>query len=203
MRAHLWRLLWGLAFLIWVPRFRVVGRIPHGPVVFAANHNSHADTAAIQLALARERHSTVLTAGAEDYFFRNRLISACSRLIGVFPFPRSGRAGIDRAIRLLESGSSVVIYPEGSRRGGHFRPGVSYLARAGYSVVPVTILGTKRLLPKGRLIPVRSDVSVRFGPRLRLLSGETPESFAARLEGAVKGKDRISVAEMGFERRRV
>ncbi len=172
-------------FLIWSPGLRVYGEIPSYPVVFAANHSSHADTAAIQLALSRAGHTRVLAAGAEDYFFRNGIIAALARLIGVFPFPRSGGAGIERARRTLRNGVSVLLYPQGTRDGGPFRRGVAYLADTAV-VVPVTVTGTDLLLPKGRRLPRRSKVTLHFGVPLRRRPTETPDQFAHRLEQAVR-----------------
>ena len=186
MRSLLWKVLWGLAFRIWVRQFTVAGDVPPGPVVFAANHRSHADTAALQLALARSGHTRTLAAGAEDYFFRTRTAGLLSRVIGVFPFPRRGAVGLERATRLLQSDTSVIIYPEGSRDGGVFKPGVSHLARAGFPVVPVSIEGTDRLLPKGSSWPMRSDVHLTFGTSLRMWPDESPREFADRLEVAVR-----------------
>lgn len=188
MRSVLWRFLWTPLFALWSPGFSVRGTVPSGPVVFAANHGSHADTAAIQLALARAGHHRVLAAGAEDYFFCNRFLALFARLIGVFPFPRRGRAGIDRARRILDRGVSVLLFPQGTRNGGPFRKGVSYLADTA-PVVPVTITGTDRMLPKGRRLPRRAAVSLSFGTPLEKGRLETPEQFAHRLERAVLGRD--------------
>lgn len=187
MRALIWRVLWTPVFLIWSPGFRVNGDIPRYPVVFAANHASHADTAAIQLALARAGHTRVLAAGAEDYFFSGRLRAALARLIGVFPFPRSGRVGIERAGRILSRDVSVLLYPQGTRNGGPFRCGVAHLAHAA-PVVPVTVTGTAQLLPKGSRFPRRSTVTLRFGSPLSPRPGESPDQFAARVEWAVCGR---------------
>jgi len=172
---------------IWSPEFRVTGEIPPNPVVFAANHTSHADTAAIQLALARAGRTRVLAAGAEDYFFRNRRRAALARLIGVFPFPRSGHLGIERAREILSHDVSVLLYPQGTRNGGPFRRGVAHLARVA-PVVPVTVTGTDRLLPKGSRFPHRSRVTLCFGPPMTLRPGETPDQFTARVERAVCGR---------------
>ena len=192
MRAVLWRLLWGLAFLIWSPGFRVSGRIPRCASIFVANHNSHADTAAIQLALARAGHGRMLAAGAEDYFFRNNATAALSRIIGVFPFPRSGRDGVERSRKLLRSGHSVLLFPQGSRDGGPFRRGVAHLADSGRPVVPVTIEGTDLVLPKGAHWPRKGQVSLRFGEPLNRTSEETPEEFTARLEDAVMRPTKVA-----------
>lgn len=194
MRALLWRLLWGTAFRIWSPGFRTSGSIPGGPVIFAANHASHADTAAIQLTLARAGHTRVLAAGAEDYFFRNRIFGFFSRVIGVFPFPRSGPVGISRAREILARGRSVLLFPQGTRNGGPFRCGVAHIAGTTYAVVPVTIRGTARMLPKGTHRPRRTKVSVVFGTALRRGPGEPAAAFATRLEKAVLGVEDRALA---------
>lgn len=186
MRWLLWRVVWGFAFRMWAGGLRVTGTVPRMPVVFAANHQSHADTAAVQLAVARAGCRRMLAAGAEDYFFRTRSTRAVARLIGVFPFPRHGRVGIERAGAVLESGSSVLLFPQGSRKGGSFRPGVAHLSERGWTVVPVTIRGTGKLLPRGSRWPTRAAVEIHFGPPLRRLATESPREFAARLERAVR-----------------
>lgn len=188
MRRLLWSVVWGAAFRIWARRFRVTGTMPNGPVVLAANHQSHADTAAVQLAVSRSGRHRLLTAGAADYFFRNPAMAALARLIGVFPFPRHGRTGIDRAAAVLADGSSVLLFPEGTRLGGPFRPGVAHLAGTGWDVVPVTIRGTDRLLPRGAHWPTRAEVSVHFGAPLRRRPAESPRRFASRLEHAVRSR---------------
>lgn len=185
MRWLVWRLIWGIVVRLWAPGLRVEGAMPSGPAIYAANHNSHADTVVIQHLMARRGRTRMVTAGAEDYFFRTPLRSVGSHLIGVFPFPRSGRDGIDRSIRHLDEGYSVLIYPQGTRGGGPFKPGVGDLAAVGVPVVPVTLLGTDRLLPKGATWPRRSTVRVRFGAPLRRSPNESAPEFAARLEAAV------------------
>ncbi len=187
MRALIWRILWGTAFRIFCPGFRAAGSIPRGPVLFAANHASHADTAAVQLALARAGHTRLLTAGAEDYFFRNCFVAPLSRLIGVFPFPRSGRAGITRAQSVLAGGTSVLLFPQGTRDGGPFRCGIAHIAGRRHVVVPVTIQGTAGVLPKGSRFPRRSPVTLTFGRPLRRTPGESAEAFTLRLERSVTG----------------
>ena len=194
MRGLLWRLLWGIAFRVWSPGYRVTGRIPDGPVVFVANHNSHADTAAIQLALARAGHTRVLAAGAEDYFFRSPLTSFFSKVIGVFPFPRSGQEGVDRATSLVADGVSVLLYPQGTRGGGPFRKGVAHVAAPGVPVVPVTLAGTAAVLPKGAAWPSRGAISVHFGLPLVRGRHESPDDFIARLQTAVLGGGLRAVA---------
>jgi 1-acyl-sn-glycerol-3-phosphate acyltransferase len=67
------------------------------------------------------------------------------------------RAGILKRWRALVSeGLSLIIFAEGGRswdgRVGHFKAGSFLLAiEAGLPVVPVAVIGTRRVMPKGRL----------------------------------------------------
>ena len=161
-------------------RVRGLGRLPSGPCVLVANHNSHADTVALIAALPARRRPAV--AAAADYWFpgtrrgrggRLRAV-ACRSLCGAFPVRRGGGGSADlaAAARLLASGRDVIIFPEGTRsRDGHvanFHRGAARLAElAGVPLVPAGITGTRSLLPPGgadcRNRPRPGLVTVRIG----------------------------------------
>ena len=187
---RLWCLTaWRLAIAIWCRRFEIRNRqrIPAGPVLIVANHASHADTVVLQFALASSVRCPLRVAGAEDYWFRNRVIGWFARGLGVFPFPRRGEAGPRRARRALASRSSVLIFPQGTRAGGRFRPGVGRIAAGSpTSVLPIHVSGTDSVLPRGSFLPRRGDVVIRVGEPVSMEPLETPEEFAARLERIVQ-----------------
>jgi 1-acyl-sn-glycerol-3-phosphate acyltransferase len=114
--------------------------------------------------------------------------------LGSFAFNRSGHGGaesFEAARSLLDAGWNVLLFPEGARSVtgeiGRFHPGVGLLAvRTGRQVLPVRIVGTAAVLPKGSRRPRRASVEVRFGRPIRALPGEDPRAFAARLEAAVR-----------------
>jgi long-chain acyl-CoA synthetase len=150
-------------------------------VVFVANHNSHADTVVLLEVLGRRRLLAV--AAADDYWFRDRLRGlALAASLGAFPFPREGTRGLRRTEELLAAGWSVLIYPQGTRGGGKFRSGIGRLAAAGATLVPVGVVGTRHVLPKGASWPQRHAVSVRIGEALRV--NDTKEAVR-RAEQAV------------------
>lgn len=161
--------LWPLVRWFFHP-FYVLGRggLPRGPVVFVANHASHADTAAILRALPFRHRRRTRPAAAEDHFWRREVVGAfVSLLTGAFPFPRRGCAGIDRAEGLLARGCNVLLFPEGTRACdgavGRFHKGAALLAARGATIVPVGVAGTRRVLPKGAWRPRSAPVSVVFG----------------------------------------
>ncbi len=153
-----------------------------GPVIFAANHSSHLDTAIVLSALPpRYRHRCVVAAAADYFFDRRWKADLWSLTLGTIPMERArvNRRSVDLAAELLESGWSVVIFPEGGRTpdgwGQEFRGWTAYLAkRCGVPVVPVHLHGVRPIFPKGgnRLHP--GDVEVRFGAPLRPLDAGAP-----------------------------
>ncbi len=166
-----------------------------GPAVFAANHQSHADTAVIVTSIPEPWCNRLVVGAAADYFFGNRVTSAVSALfVGAIPIERTAlnRRTIDRAVGLLRGGWSLVIYPEGGRSpdgwGQQFRPGAAFLARqAGVPVVPVHIRGTFDILRKGRAWPKRARSVINFGRPLDFDEGENNRRFTRRLQAAVEG----------------
>jgi len=79
---------------------------------------------------------------------------------------RPDRAGILRRWRALVSeGLSLIIYAEGSRspdgRVGRFKGGSFLLAiQAGLPIVPIAVIGTRQVMPKGRLRTEPADVTL-------------------------------------------
>ncbi|MGB6483313.1 MAG: lysophospholipid acyltransferase family protein, partial [Candidatus Acidiferrales bacterium] len=75
---------------------------------------------------------------------------------------------IDQAVAILREGISFFVFPEGTRsRDGSlkaFKKGTFVMAiRAGVPVVPVSILGSRERMPKGKLSTVPGEILLRFG----------------------------------------
>jgi 1-acyl-sn-glycerol-3-phosphate acyltransferase len=158
-----------------------------GPCILAANHGSHLDTVAVLAALPEAARARVRVAAAEDYWYRDHLHRAAVGALGGFPFPRKGLVGLERAAALIDAGHSILIYPEGTRGGGPFRPGVAILAaRTGVPVVPVAVRGSRALWPKGQALPHRGPLTVAFGTPLRVLPGTLAQEAARQIEAAVR-----------------
>jgi long-chain acyl-CoA synthetase len=174
--------------------FRVEGRdqLPptDSPVLLVANHASHLDTPSILRALPRARRTRVAVAAAADYFFRTRTLRAATPLVlNGFPFSREGavRSSLEHCGELVDRGWSVLVYPEGTRSlNGElqpFRAGGGLLATGlRVPVVPVAVEGSFALLPKGRRLPRRGPVTVRFGRPVQLDPFEDHTRAAQRLE---------------------
>jgi 1-acyl-sn-glycerol-3-phosphate acyltransferase len=163
------------------------------PVIFAANHHSHADTGLLLSLLPERFRRKTVVAAAADYFFDRRAKGTLHALaFGAVPMERTrvNRRSADVATDLLADGWSLVIFPEGGRSpdgwAQEFRGGAAYLAvRSGRPVVPVYIDGTRHLWPKGQRLPRPHKVTVTFGTPISPDPGEDARRLAARIERTV------------------
>jgi long-chain acyl-CoA synthetase len=163
------------------------------PALLIANHSSHLDTPSILRALpARLRRRTAVAAAA-DYFYRTRLAGFLTSLaLNGFPLYREGavRASLEYCGELADDGWSVLVYPEGTRspagRLQPFRSGSGLLAtELRVPVVPIAVIGTYQILPKGRSLPRPGPVTVRIGAPLPPVACDDHARTAAHLEGVV------------------
>lgn len=161
--------LWGRGILLMLPRIEVqfsgLERLQKGPFVVCANHQSVADIVVLVAAWAQFKFVV------KDRFFRVPVLGQQLRLSGFIP-TGSGASGesdrmLSHAAHWLALGCHVLVFPEGTRsRDGQllrFRRGPFQLARrAGVPVLPVAILGTGDVLPKGAFrYNFRGKVEVR------------------------------------------
>lgn len=202
---------WLLPLLRLFVRLRVDGR-PHldglrGPVIFAANHQSHFDTPVILLGLPPAWRRRIAVAMGREFFdayfspARHRLAERLGKgalyllaalFFNAFPLPRTGPGARDTlryAGELATRQWSILIFPEGRRtaRGevGAFQPGVGMMAsRLDLPVVPVRLEGVERVLHQGWRWPRRGTVRVSFGQPL-VLEGDDYAGLAKRVEDAV------------------
>src|SRR5712692_5778541 len=164
------------------------------PVIFAANHSSHADTPLILHALSdRARERTVVAAAADYWFKRPLLGNVVSLFLNTFPFSRTGgaQAQLHSSSQLLKSGWNLVLFPEGSRspdgRIQEFKPGVGHLANeTGTPVVPMHIQGAFQVMPRHQKVPLPGPVRVRIGKPMTPEAKEGTREFTARVEKAVR-----------------
>ena len=175
------------------------GRLPESdgrPRVYFANHTSHLDSLIVWTALPRAERRRLRIVAARDYWDRGPLRRwlAC-RVFRAVLVSRSASTRRDNLITAVEgcldAGSSVLVFPEGSRgRGaepGTFRPGLWHIARRHPSVylVPVWIENLGRVLPKGELLPLPLLAAVEFGEPVLLREDEGKGAFLARARAAV------------------
>ena len=139
-------------------------RLGEGPYVFAPNHQSHFDIAALLGYLpGRNRFA------AKREMFSEPVLGAVLRTMGMVPVDRDdSAASIERLNRLKLDGFSLIIFPEGTRsRDGQllpFKKGAFVAAISlGVPLVPVVCKGTARIMPAGKylsILPGEAEVVV-------------------------------------------
>ena len=172
---------------------------PGATYVFVSNHQSIYDIPVLFRSLP----------------FQLRIIAKAS--LGSFPFlgwhlRRTGHMLVDRsrpdrarifgwASRLTAQGLSLIVFPEGTRsrdgRVGRFKGGSFYLAlQAGLPVVPLSVVGSRHVMLKGRLATYPGHVRLivhepidttgladadarEFGERVRRILAPAAESDVA------------------------
>lgn len=163
------------------------------PVVIAANHASHLDTALVIEALPLHWRHRLAVGGAADYFFKGKVRGTLAALaIGAFPVERkrASAASARLAVRLVEEGWNLILFPEGGRSPDgwlqELKPGAAFIAaKAKRPLVPMWITGTEHLLPKGAKRLRRGNVDVLIGDPLFPADGEDARELHARLEEAL------------------
>ena len=179
-----------------------------GPVIFAANHQSHMDVPVILAALPGRWRYRVAPAMAKEFFkahffpkefsrrewFTNSLNYYLAALtFNAFPLPQR-EAGARQTLRyvgnLIENGYSVLIFPEGRRTEtgeiDQFRPGIGMIAsRLDVPVVPVRLEGLEKVLHPTWRMARPGRVRVAFGAPMKL-AGDDYEALARQVEQAVR-----------------
>lgn len=149
-----------------------LNKIPKGsPVIFTANHRSHADTPILLTSIPEPWRHKIVVCAAKDYFFdTNFKAGFFSLAIGAIPIERNklDRASGELAGELLEKGWSLIIYPEGGRSpdgwGQPFRGGAAYLAsKYQVPVLPIYLEGTRNVIHRGKSIPNITNTMLIFG----------------------------------------
>ena len=207
--AHRCARLWSWCILVTTGvRVRARGgeRVrPERPYVFVANHQSIYDFPILITSLP----------------FELRIIAKAS--LGAFPVlgwhlrytghllidrTRAGAGTLRRVADLMRRGHSLIVFPEGTRgtegKVLPFRRGLFRLAiEAGLPVVPVAVIGSRHVMPKGRLTTCPGRVELVVHEPLptagldrgdaRSLADRARAIIAATVEGgerAARGGDR-------------
>ena len=163
--------------------------------IYFANHQSHADLVMIWAALPEELRSITRPIAARDYWtktpFRQWITTAVFNAVYVDRERKEGEDPLAPLIDALQSGDSIIIFPEGTR--GHaeepqpFKSGLYSLAQRFPDVVlvPAWIDNIQRVMPKGEVVPVPILCSVTFGKPVVLEPGEERRAFLDRARDAV------------------
>jgi 1-acyl-sn-glycerol-3-phosphate acyltransferase len=176
--------------------------------VYFANHSSHLDFVVLWSSLPPEVRMTTRPVAAADYWskglrqwlachvFRAVLVARATRAAAAeaLRHPEQGRKKmIDPLLEVLDSGESLILFPEGTRGNGYevaaFKSGLHTLcvARPGMKLVPVYLENLSRVLPKGEVLVIPIICKVSFGSAMEMRAGEGQEEFLTRARAALCG----------------
>lgn len=172
--------------------------IPEGtPVIFMSNHQSSFDIPALYKAIP-VRFSWI----AKEALFSYPIFGQSMRRAGYIPLNRkSGRkslASLIAAAGKIKNGTSVLIFPEGTRsedtRLIPFKKGGFLLAeKAGVPVIPVAISGSGRINPANRIWIKPGEIRIKFAEavvsnsKTSLSSSELMDLVRCKIEANLEG----------------
>jgi long-chain acyl-CoA synthetase len=179
-----------------------------GPVVFAANHQSHFDGPVILAALPGHIRKNVAPAMSKEFFAAHFFPEGFTRrqifikrlnyylaafFFNAFPLPQR-EAGARQTLRYIgevtSDGYSILLFPEGVRsQTGEMAPfmgGIGMIgSRLDLPVIPVRLFGVHEILHTKWKMAKPGRVEVRFGAPLHL-HGEDYGALAKQVEDAVR-----------------
>jgi len=164
--------------------------------VYYGNHASHGDFVMIWSALPPALRRGVRPVAGADYWNKDPVRRYLIHRVfnGVLierEADRRTRDPIEILCEAVDGGCSLILFPEGTRNPGDgllpFKSGIFHLAakRPELEFVPVWLDNLKRVMPKGRLIPLPLLCTATFGAPLQLRAGEDKQAFLDRARDAL------------------
>jgi 1-acyl-sn-glycerol-3-phosphate acyltransferase len=172
--ARLWSRI-GLALNNTPVELHGAEHLPAGSFILMSNHQSGFDILSLIAVIPRRIYWI-----AKKELFDIPIFGPSMRRGGYIPLDRSdGRKALksmENAAAIIRQGSSVVLFPEGTRsRDGRLLPfkrgGFMLAARAGVPVIPVTINGSGRVNPGGLIRLYSGKISLTLHPQITIPEG--------------------------------
>ena len=163
------RMVIPLVKLIWVKEANGLENLPkQGSFIIAANHSSYMDHFVMSLLVQYLNRKIHFLAKKEH--FDNLFKKAWHTYAGAIPIDREtgGKGALRWAVKALKEGKIIGIHPEGTRsltgKLQKAKTGVAKLAlKAKVPVIPIGLIGTFEILPKGKYIPKFKKATMNIG----------------------------------------
>ena len=176
-------------------RTRIVGQeklAPGRQYIFMSNHVSNLDPPVLIPLLPRR-----VTIMVKKELFRLPILGRAMLMADCVPIDRQNReaaiASVREAEAVVRKGHDMMVYPEGTRsRDGRllpFKKGPFYMAmETGVPIVPITLLGTETLMPKGKFFVTPGEATIIYHEPV------DPKQFSDRDELVNAVRDAIASA---------
>lgn len=155
---------------LWTKKINGLENIPRDTnYLVAANHASYVDHLILSSILAVHVNKKIYYLAKKEHFdtFLQRM---WHKHVGAIPIDRQagGKEALKTAKRYLKKGKIIGIYPEGTRtlngKLQRARTGIARLALAAkVPVLPIGLIGTFEILPKGKRVPKFKRATVNIG----------------------------------------
>jgi len=173
-----------------------------GSYIIVSNHQSNIDPMIII-----HNIPTPVCFMTKKELFSIPIFSWVLKQLGNFSVRRNSfdKNSIETAIKRIESGQVIVLFPEGTRsRDGKikkFKSGVAYIMR--YSdfkpIVPVHIRGSRELLKKGDFLPSPANISLTIGKPMFFSRDDWDDSNKKISAETITGRIEEKIREMADE----
>jgi len=155
---------------LWVKEINGINNIPKkGPFIIAANHASYLDHMIIVSNFVLQLNKKIHFLSKKEHF-NNIFKAAWHRYAGAIPLDREkgGKEALEWAIKALKKGKIIAMHPEGTRTlTGKLQKGKTGIARLALAakapVLPIGLIGTFEILPKGKYIPKLKKAVMNIG----------------------------------------
>ena len=166
-----------------------VNNIPiNGPLIFVANHQAYVDPSLISVISPRKVNFV-----AKSEVFKFLPLALLLKSYGAHPIKRN-RLDLNFfrwAIKILNNGEALCLFPEGTRSNGILKkglPGIVHIAvRSGVNIIPVGIEGTNKnqgisgvLFPRGKII-VKVGKAFKFEKSNKSLPRDTIDDILDKI----------------------
>jgi 1-acyl-sn-glycerol-3-phosphate acyltransferase len=166
-------------------------KIPAMPCVYMANHQSYFDVISligylpVPVRFVAKKVLTYIPVFGQALWASGHIIIDREN-------PGQAKSRLDRAVEKIHRGTSVLVFPEGTRspdhRLGPFKKGGFVLAlKAGAPIVPISITGTQPMMPKGSFRFRKTSVKIKIGDTILSQDYELgqKEKLMARVRSAI------------------
>jgi 1-acyl-sn-glycerol-3-phosphate acyltransferase len=136
--------------------------------IFMSNHASNLDPPILCPLIPRR--TSIL---AKKSIWRIPILGPALTMAEIVPVDREHRSSaiqsIRRAAEVMRHGVNMTLFPEGTRspdgRMLPFKKGTFHLAmETGFPIVPITVLGTYEMMPRGNMLVRPGTVTIVFHP---------------------------------------
>ena len=161
-----------------------------GSVLFVCNHQGYFDIPVL-LGYVEKPLAFIAKVEARKIPFINSWMTMMKCVFMKRESLRQSHEAIQEGCRVLKTGRSLVIFPEGTRSKngelGSFKPGSLKLAlKAQVPIVPITINGTYKLLERQGFLIRPAEVSLHIGAPIFPQENNTTRDLANRVREIIQ-----------------